>query len=70
MFNFREITEEILESGAGIQVEKGESLARILKELLSNLGQQKIMGEKGYQIIQKNRGAVERNLAIVEKFLI
>jgi len=27
------------------------------------------MGEKGYQIIVRNKGAVERNLAIVEELL-
>jgi len=28
------------------------------------------MGEKGYKIIARNRGAVERNLDIIEKFVM
>ncbi len=69
MFNFREITGEILENGAGVQVEKGEELTKALRELLNNPDRQREMGEAGHQIITKNRGAVERNLAIVEKIL-
>ena len=38
-------------------------------ELLNDPDMRKKMGEKGYQIIQKNRGTVEKNLVIVEKYL-
>jgi len=38
-------------------------------ELLNDPDMRKKMGEDGYQIIQKNRGAVEKTLAIVEKLL-
>jgi len=69
MFNFREIAEEILSCGTGIQVESGEELSRALRGLIHDIVQQREMGEKGYQIIVRNRGAVERNLAIVEKLL-
>ncbi|MBI5038241.1 MAG: 3-deoxy-D-manno-octulosonic acid transferase [Nitrospirae bacterium] len=69
MFNFREITEEILKCGAGIQVENSEELSRTLKGLVPDTVRQREMGEKGYQIILRNKGAVGRNLAIVEKLL-
>ncbi len=69
MFNFREITEEILRCGAGIQVKSGEELSKALRGLLHDSGRQGEMGEKGYQIILKNRGAVDRNLAVVEGLL-
>ncbi len=69
MFNFREITGKILQAGAGIRVEKNEDLSGILKDLINDPQRQRDMGEKGYQIIVKNRGAIERNLAVVEKFL-
>ena len=68
MFNFQQITEEILSSGAGMMVKKGADLTRTLKVLLNDKSKPKEMGEKGYGIIIKNRGAVERNLAMVEKF--
>ncbi|MDD5434171.1 MAG: 3-deoxy-D-manno-octulosonic acid transferase [Nitrospira sp.] len=68
-FNFREITEEIIKTGAGIRVENNEELPGVLKGLLSDTQRQRDMGEKGYQIIIKNRGAVERNLSVVEKLL-
>ncbi len=70
MFNFKLITKEILACGAGRMVENKESLKDALQELLKNTGRRKEMGEMGYKIIVRNRGAVERNLAIVEKFII
>jgi len=69
MFNFQEITEEIIGNGAGVRVDNREDLARVLIELLNDPDMRKKMGEKGYQIIQKNRGTVEKNLVIVEKYL-
>lgn len=69
MFNFREIAGEILENGAGIKVEKAEDLTKALKALLNDPNRQRKMGEKGYEIILKNKGAVDRNLDIVEEFL-
>lgn len=70
MFNFREIMEEILKNGAGVSIEKPEDLAGRLKELLEDTKRQREMGEKGYQIIVKNRGAAERNLDIAGKLLL
>src|SRR3989304_5670892 len=69
MFNFKQITEEILESGAGVMVENENYLKETMKGLLNNISKQREMGEKGYKIIARNRGAVERNLAMIEKFL-
>lgn len=69
MFNFKQITEEILECGAGVMVENENYLKEAMKGLLNNISTQREMGEKGYNIITKNRGAVERNLAMIEKFL-
>lgn len=69
MFNFKQITEEILESGAGVMVENENYLKEAMKGLLNNISKQREMGEKGYKIIAENRGAVERNLAMIEKFL-
>lgn len=70
MFNFKQITEEILESGAGLMIEDKDSLKDALQGLLNNNGKQQEMGEKGNKIITRNRGAVERNLAIIEKFVM
>ncbi|MCC6545449.1 MAG: 3-deoxy-D-manno-octulosonic acid transferase [Nitrospirae bacterium] len=70
MFNFKQITEEILESGAGHMIEDIDSLKDVLQGLLNNNGKQQEMGEKGYKIIAKNRGAVERNLAIIDKYVL
>ncbi len=69
MFNFKQITEEILEGGAGLMIENMDLLKSQLQELLNDKRRQKEMGEKGHQIIARNKGAVERNLAIIEKLI-
>ncbi len=69
MFNFREIEEEIVTGNAGVRVDNAAGLTGKLEEIFSSPERQREMGEKGYQIILKNKGAVDRNLAIVEKFL-
>src|SRR3990172_7001952 len=69
MFNFKQITEEILENGAGLMIEDKASLKVALQGLLNNSGKQQEMGEKGYHIITKNMVAVKRNIAIIEKFI-
>lgn len=69
MFNFKQITEEILQGGAGLMVEDEERLREALRGVLNDSRRQWEMGEKGYKIITRNRGAVERNIAIIEKIL-
>ncbi len=70
MFHFLEISRHLIEAGGAIQVGGKEDLAFHLKRLLSDERARKEVGEKGYQFLQKHRGATERMLEEIRPFLI
>jgi 3-deoxy-D-manno-octulosonic-acid transferase len=70
MFNFSEISQSLLEAGGAIQVDGKEDLFLQLKRLLSDEGARKEVGERGYQFIQKHRGAIERMFEEIKPFLL
>jgi 3-deoxy-D-manno-octulosonic-acid transferase len=69
MFHFLEISRNLIKAGGAIQVEGKEDLLLHLKRLLSDEGARKKVGEKGYQFLQKHRGATERMLEEIRPFL-
>ena len=70
MFNFLEISQSLLEAGGAIQVEGKEDLFFQLKRLFSDEGARTEVGERGYQFIQKHRGAIERMFEEIKPFLL
>lgn len=60
MFNFRQITCQLLEQGGAIQCQTLSELPEALTGLLQNPNQAKMIGEKAQAVIQQNRGATER----------
>jgi 3-deoxy-D-manno-octulosonic-acid transferase len=60
MFNFSEISRRLTEVGGAIQVSGKEDLFSQLKRFLSDERARREVGEKGYQFLQKHRGATER----------
>jgi len=69
MFNFLEISRSLVEAGGAIQVKGIEDLSLRLKCLLSDEGARKEVGEKGYQFLEKHRGATERVFEEIRPFL-
>lgn len=69
MFHFLEISRHLIEAGGAIQVGGKEDLAFHLKRLLSDERARKEVGEKGYQFLQKHRGATERMFEEIRPFL-
>jgi len=69
MFHFSEISRSLIKAGGAIQVEGREDLFSHLKRLLSDEGARKEVGEKGYQFLQKHRGATERMFGEIRPFL-
>jgi len=69
MFHFLEISRHLIEAGGAIQVGGKEDLAFHLKRLLSDERARKEVGEKGYQFLQKHRGATERIFEEIRPFL-
>ncbi len=69
MMNFQEIAKEMILSGGGIQVNNEEDLIREVGELLNNKKKMIEIGEKGYQVIMKNRGALQKNLELIKDII-
>jgi 3-deoxy-D-manno-octulosonic-acid transferase len=69
MFNFLEISSRLIETGGAIQVSGKEDLFAQTKRLLFNQEVRKEIGEKGYQFLQKHRGATDRMFDEIRPFL-
>lgn len=67
MFNFTEITALLLEAGAMIQLASAEELVGCLPGLMADADRRRRMGEAGVTVVQANRGARERLLAIIRE---
>lgn len=65
-FNFAEITEMLLSRQGALRVTGQESLARRLCELAADPERRQQMGQCGFDLVQENRGALARTLALVE----
>lgn len=69
MFNFREIARLALERGAAVQVHDAAALCAALGDFLGNANRRFAAGEAGRRLIEENRGAAARTLALVEEQL-
>jgi 3-deoxy-D-manno-octulosonic-acid transferase len=69
MFHFSEISRRLIEAEGAIQVKGIEDLTFHMKRLLKNERARKVIGEKGYQFLQKHQGATERMFREIRPFL-
>jgi 3-deoxy-D-manno-octulosonic-acid transferase len=67
VFNFSQITELLVQKGAAIQVANEDELARCIGEWLGDAAARTAVGENGRRVVEQNRGALQRLLAIVER---
>jgi 3-deoxy-D-manno-octulosonic-acid transferase len=69
MDNFAEVAEAFLEEGMPHQVrDTPEMAARVLK-LFRDPGAANQMGEAGYRVLSRNRGAADRTVTLIERYL-
>jgi len=68
-FNTADIAQNFLGSGAALQVESPAQLGSAVLDLLSNAARRDEMIARAHAILQANRGALARLLALVEKLL-
>ena len=68
MFNFSEIARMLTEAGGAIQV-KEENLSSHIKRLLQDESARNEVGERGYQLLVKNRGTTEKIFEVIAPFL-
>jgi len=69
IFNFAQAAEEAVKAGAAIQVPDADALVREAARLLADAGARGRMGEAGRRFCAAHRGATERTMALVERFL-
>jgi 3-deoxy-D-manno-octulosonic-acid transferase len=69
MFNFSEISELFLSQGAAVQIDSVDALSAQVIFWLSDASERSRIGEAGRTLVDKNRGALERLMRLVERLL-
>ncbi len=68
-FNFAEVTEDLIRAGAALRIPDADALGPAVVRLLSRDIERRSMGEAAHRVMERERGAVERTMSIVEKVL-
>ena len=68
-FNFLEINRQLVEQGNAWIVKNSDQFADKVKELLADANLRHQAGEKGKQMVEKNRGSSDRVIKLLEKIL-
>jgi len=68
-FNFAEVTEGLIKSGAVMRIPDADALGPAVVRLLSRDIERRTMGEAAHRVMERERGAVERTMSIVEKVI-
>ena len=66
MFNFAEIADLLLQHAAGIQVMNGYELSEVIRRLLADPLLREQYVNQGKELVEKNRGALQKICALVE----
>ena len=69
VFNFEDLYRRLDEAGAGLGVSGEEQLVFVLKRILRNECEKENLGRRAFEVLEKLRGATERNLKGVRPFL-
>jgi 3-deoxy-D-manno-octulosonic-acid transferase len=67
MQNFKDIAKLLLTAGGGRCVSSQDELFDSVRELLQDESLRRTMGQNGYALLEKNRGASEQTLAIIHQ---
>ena len=66
LFNFQEISTQLLEADAARIVHDSDALAGVINELLADANLRHQLGENGQHFIESNRGALQRLIDLLE----
>lgn len=70
MFNFKEISEALIQAGGGVMVKDKEELYARLDNLLTDKELARSIGEKAFKVIAANSGATARTIDAVHGLII
>ena len=65
MFNFKEVSQLVVQAGAGIQVTDQQGLQQLLTELLSDKDKRQQIGANGEALIEQNKGALKKVMQLI-----
>jgi len=69
VFNFVEICELLINAGAAVKVADTNELLQTVTRWLGDANERHRVGQLGRQVVEKNRGALQAVMAIVERYL-
>jgi 3-deoxy-D-manno-octulosonic-acid transferase len=69
VFNFIEICELLLTAGAAVKVADSDELLQTVSRWLGDANERHRVGQLGRQVVEKNRGALQAVMAIIERNL-
>lgn len=69
IFNFNEIYCDLINAGGAQMVENETELARRIVELMQAPDENQDMGKKALQVIENNRGALDKTVSVIEEYL-
>jgi 3-deoxy-D-manno-octulosonic-acid transferase len=67
MNNFEEEACLLIESGGGIQINNPQELYVVLNQLLADQEERQRLGEKAWETVVKNRGAVNKTIELITR---
>lgn len=67
--NTKESADLLVRSGGGIMVADADELAAQVERLLGDAGLRERLGGSAFRIVEENRGATERNIELIERYL-
>jgi len=70
MHNFKEISEALTAAGGGIMVKDKTELYVQFDNLLTNKDLARSMGEKAYQVIERNSGSAKKTIEAVSRMIV
>ncbi len=68
-FNFAEISRRLVAEGGAVQVADAEALGPLLAAWLGDAAERTRIGEQGFAFVARNRGALQRLLALLDREL-
>ncbi|MBI5042429.1 MAG: 3-deoxy-D-manno-octulosonic acid transferase [Nitrospirae bacterium] len=69
MHNFKEIAEGFKNRGAAIEIADSDEMAKKIINILNNPDIGREFGERGFSVIVENRGALEKSIGLIGRFL-
>ncbi|HSW69122.1 MAG TPA: lipid IV(A) 3-deoxy-D-manno-octulosonic acid transferase [Gammaproteobacteria bacterium] len=70
LFNFAEITDGLLKAKGMVKVENSNELARSVLKFFEDADYRKKTGENAYAVVEKNRGALKRQLDLINVSIV